>query len=314
MQYIVLDLEWNQPPIGGKAVHVPFPLVGEVIEFGAVKLDENFFPCEDYRAFVRPHFYRRIHPYVKKITGIKESTVKDEPAFPEAVKLFFDFCGSDCTLITWGPDDLPMLCDNMLAHGLDTSIIPPAINLQHIFNMQKTEGNVQWSLAAACELLGIERQLPDHDAYADAYHTGLICSKLDMKAGIENYPADLKPQRHYEHTVKRKKAALYPEHVLELGLGLYSSRREGMQDMDVVSPPCPKCGEGMTAEEYISQTKDKKISRCACPMHGEYMAKIFFHRKDEGYDTMLRVYPMTDNLKKIMDKATTRRKAQLVSK
>jgi len=314
MQYIVLDLEWNQPPIGGKAAHVPFPLVGEVIEFGAVKLDESFTPYENYRAFVRPHFYKRIHPYVKKITGIKESTVRDEPTFPEAVKLFFDFCGPDCTLITWGPDDLPMLCDNMLAHGLDTSIMPPAINLQHIFNMQKTEDNQQWSLAAACELLGIERELPDHDAYADAYHTGLICSKLDMTEGIKNYPADLRPTRHYEHTVRRKKAALYPEHVLELGLGLYDSRRAGMQDEDVAAPPCPKCGEGMQAEEYIPQTKDKRIARCRCPEHGEYMSKVFFHRKDEGYDTMLRVYPITDNLEKIMDKAGKRRKAQLVTK
>jgi len=70
----------------------------------------------------------------------------------------------------------------------------------------------------------------------------------------------------------------------------------------------------MQAEEYIPQTKDKRIARCRCPEHGEYMSKVFLHRKDEGYDTMLRVYPITDNLEKIMDKAGKRRKAQLVTK
>ena len=40
MDYIVLDLEWNQSPNGKEdsVEHLPF----EIIEIGAVKLDEGF--------------------------------------------------------------------------------------------------------------------------------------------------------------------------------------------------------------------------------------------------------------------------------
>lgn len=310
MTYIVLDMEWNQPPIGRPAANVPFPLVGEIVEFGAVKLDENFQPAERYRAFVRPHFYRRIHPYVKKITGITETTLADSPAFPEAARLFFDFCGSDCALITWGPDDVPMLCDNLLAHGEDTSVIPPAYNLQHIFNMQKTDSDQQWSLASACELLGIERQLPDHDALSDAYHTALVCAALDMEGGIAKYPKDTRPERHYTHPPKRKRASLYPAPIEEIPVGHFAARNSAMEDPQIRTPLCPNCASPLHRSDYYLQTKDKRVSKCTCEDHGEFIAKVAFHRaEDGGYDTTLRFFPMNDSLAASFEKLTQRRRA-----
>jgi hypothetical protein len=39
MQFIVLDLEWNQPLSPQRMVRDPFKLSGEIIQFGAVKID-----------------------------------------------------------------------------------------------------------------------------------------------------------------------------------------------------------------------------------------------------------------------------------
>ena len=42
MNYIVLDFEWNQPLTEQDTIIDPFPFDSEIIEIGAVKLDETF--------------------------------------------------------------------------------------------------------------------------------------------------------------------------------------------------------------------------------------------------------------------------------
>ena len=47
MNYIVVDLEWNQAMSSKSSVFnkLPIKLRGEIIEIGAVKLDENMCPA-----------------------------------------------------------------------------------------------------------------------------------------------------------------------------------------------------------------------------------------------------------------------------
>ena len=42
MHYIVLDFEWNQPLSEKEMLMEPFPFDSEIIEIGAIKLDESF--------------------------------------------------------------------------------------------------------------------------------------------------------------------------------------------------------------------------------------------------------------------------------
>ncbi len=51
-QYVVLDLEWNQDPTGRAASRDMLPF--EIIEIGAVKLDENLRILSEFRRLVRP--------------------------------------------------------------------------------------------------------------------------------------------------------------------------------------------------------------------------------------------------------------------
>ena len=39
MNYIVIDLEWNQPLSPQRMIREPFNLGGEIIQIGAVKID-----------------------------------------------------------------------------------------------------------------------------------------------------------------------------------------------------------------------------------------------------------------------------------
>ena len=50
MSYIVLDLEWNQAMSSNASVfnRLPIHLSGEIIQIGAVKLDDDFCPAEEF--------------------------------------------------------------------------------------------------------------------------------------------------------------------------------------------------------------------------------------------------------------------------
>ncbi|MCF7905554.1 MAG: 3'-5' exonuclease, partial [Candidatus Marinimicrobia bacterium] len=70
-----------------------------IIEFGAVKV-ENGEITERYQQFIKPPV--RIPPFIQKLTGINDETVKDAPAFEEVVDDLYDFLG-----------DLPLVAHNI---------------------------------------------------------------------------------------------------------------------------------------------------------------------------------------------------------
>lgn len=49
------------------------------------------------------------------------------------------------------------------------------------------------------ELFQIEPSRPAHDALGDAYHTALICSRLDLKRGIREYEEALQSHENGFH-------------------------------------------------------------------------------------------------------------------
>ena len=59
MNYIVLDLEWNQCPTGKENENELIPF--EIIEIGAVKLNENLKEIDRFREVVRPQVYKKLH-------------------------------------------------------------------------------------------------------------------------------------------------------------------------------------------------------------------------------------------------------------
>lgn len=299
MTYIVLDLEWNQPPVNCRPYYCPFALVGEIIEIGAVKLNDDFTPAGTYKTYIKPSFYSKMQPYVKKITKITEETLRGAPDFETAIGEFFAFCGDDCAFLTWGPDDLPMLCDNFLAHGMKTDIIPPSYNLQQFFTAQLDVEDKQWALSDACDLLGIEKQMPEHDALADAFHTALICSKLDMKRGIADYPRETKPRRHYEHIDSIRKKALFPRKVAEdFVAGGFATRSEAIHSDEISLIPCPVCDLPMDYDMFVRQTPDKKVALCSCRDHKKFFIRLKLTKEEDGTYTATRmIYPGTPRLR-----------------
>ena len=63
MNYIVLDLEWNQCNTGKEPEVKMMPF--EIIDIGAIKLNEDKVMVDEYNQLIKPTVYRHMH----KITG-----------------------------------------------------------------------------------------------------------------------------------------------------------------------------------------------------------------------------------------------------
>ena len=86
MPYIVIDLEWNQAMSAKSSVfnHLPIHLRGEIIQIGAVKLNDDFTPGEEFQCDVSPVWFRKMHYKVKKLTGFDNDRLAHGLPFPTA--------------------------------------------------------------------------------------------------------------------------------------------------------------------------------------------------------------------------------------
>ena len=271
MYYITLDLEWNQA-YAEKAQAVQkrlgCRLRGEVIQIGAVKLTENMKVCGSYSVIVKPKYFCKIHRHVKQLTGITQDMIDSGVELPLAQENFHRWCGEDFVFLTWGPDDIPMLKDNLRIHGLPTEWLDRVYDLQPIFNEQTDGENKQRSLEFAMEHFGVEQTLPAHDALNDAYFTALVAAKLDIKQGIANY---------------RKTRGPYLE---DTEIGNADTGEEGFAEIGdllaspcVTAPLCPFCQKPMTQEDKTLHSKGQRYSTLwECKEHGQMFLSLKLHR------------------------------------
>ena len=75
MDYIVLDMEWNQPWPGSPSARkvLPVQIRGEIIQIGAVKLDENFCPADEFQSYVE---YTEEYMEIIRVEKVKSHVYK----------------------------------------------------------------------------------------------------------------------------------------------------------------------------------------------------------------------------------------------
>ncbi len=267
MYYISLDLEWNQAYAElAQAVQkrLSARLRGEVIQIGAVKLNEDGHICGSYSIIVKPKYFKKIHRHVRDLTGITQAMIDGGVPLLDAVERFHRWCGDDFAFLTWGPDDIPMLTDNLRVLGGDTTWLDRVYDLQPIFNQQTDGESKQRSLEFAMEHFGIEQNLPAHDALNDAYFTALVAAKLDLEAGIANYA----PRRG--------------QFLEEAEIGCADAGDTGFATIDdalnapaVKSPLCPLCAKPLAALGETLHSRGQRYTRhMKCEEHGELMVNI----------------------------------------
>lgn len=274
MNYITVDFEWNQSYAPKTRKHKDFviQLDGEIIQVGAVKLDEKFEIVDTFQADVRPVFYRKIHKKVKELTGIDQAQLNSGRDFLSVMQRFREWCGDEHTFLTWGTDDSRILMQNLLMHKADTSWLGRWINLQVIYAMQTENEYRQTSLENAAESLEIPLVLTAHTAINDAMYTALLCKKLDISKGLEEYSdnADLSGLKHVPCGNYR---VIYN----------CAGKRNAFAHDKIRNLQCPYCEELLVGlKPWIKQSGDRFLTLGRCNRHGLFAARLKFSREKDG--------------------------------
>ena len=80
MNYVILDMEWNRPERDEDLLREPFVFDSEIIEIGAILLNEDFEAAEEFKTFVRPRFYTHMNGAVASLTKIRSQLWNCSPA------------------------------------------------------------------------------------------------------------------------------------------------------------------------------------------------------------------------------------------
>ena len=277
MNYVIFDLEWNQPMDERSTVQEPVYLSGEIIEIGAVKLDENFKPIDELRLYIAPKYYTRVHQKIVLLTGIRDKVLAEQGIpFPEAYQKFIDWCGEEYAFMTWSMSDMPVLIDNMLLHGMDVSDLPECYDIQRIFSREIMRGSTRYSLETALNLMK-EQGEKAHDALHDARNTAKICDHLELEQYLGEYTSKVFAERP---NGKR-----------------YASRRDIFNDESLLEFYCPWCGEKVKCEPWLALRGGAPMAYGLCPDGDEFLVQIsvICHQRDE-YSAKRMIFEMSDDL------------------
>ena len=199
MKYVVLDLEWNSPERKNRLVKEPIVLHGEIIQMGAVMMNEQMEETGSFEVKIKPQFYKKMNKKIEALTSITDRDLETGLTFAEAVTQFREWCGEDSIIFTWGPCDIGVLEDNLIMHGMDYMWIPEDFDAQMMFDFQETMENRNYSLDYAVYYFGI-KGVKGHDALNDARDTAEVIKRLDAKEFVRE-------EREWRKKCKEESAA-----------------------------------------------------------------------------------------------------------
>ena len=279
MQYIVLDMEWNQPWPGTYAAKKPLPVKfrGEVIQIGAVRLTDRQIVGDEFQVLIKPKVYRKLNKKVSSLTGIKDSQLAQYGIpFPAAMERFREWCGEDCVFLTWGFDDIGILKENMALHNLESDWVDRWYNAQMIYNAQTDGATAQKALKTAMQMSGVEATRPAHDALGDAYHTAIVCSRLDLPKGIAEYG---KAVEKHENGFN---GAELPGCISRKVYHGFESKETALETLGKKENRCPKCEAAMTHDKWVSQQSKRYMTMSHCPDHGSFLIRVRLVTEEDG--------------------------------
>ena len=194
----------------------------------------------------------------------------------EAMERFRSWCGEDVIFLTWGFDDITILRENLQLYELSQDWVDRWYNAQMIFNAQTDGSSAQKSLKTAMEMFEIEASRPAHDALGDAYHTALICAKLDLKRGTEEYSAALKSHENGFH------GAELPGCISRKVFYDYVDKRAALSAMSGAENQCPICSRQMLGSRWFAQPGHRYMDLATCPDHGKFLIRVRLSAQPDG--------------------------------
>lgn len=291
MDYIVMDLEWNQNPYGKNNYHSDIPF--EIIEIGAVRVTENREIADSYQQVIRPRVYKRLHYKIQEITHFTEEELSHGKDFKRAIGEFLEWCGDDYMFCTWGSMDLTELQKNMRHYKLERILEFPLfyVDLQKMFSLRYDDGHMKRTLTSAVEYLEIPEDKEFHRALSDAYYTAKVMQVMDF----EKYKERLSIDTFYTPRIKEEEIFIRFDQYSKLVTREFLDKEEMFADADVRDLCCNQCDKPLEVLiDWFSDSGKTYYCLGKCPEHGYVRGKIKVKKLEEDSFFAVKIMKSTD--------------------
>lgn len=275
MKFVILDLEWNS------CYCKKFDsFINEIIEFGAIKIDEKMDIIDKFSAIVRPQIGKKLRSSVTTLTSLTNEDVSKGCPFNYAVSKFRKF-SKDCIIMTWSTSDIHALMQNSRYHLLTDRLpfLKQYVDLQ--VYCQDMLGipypDKQLGLNAAAELLKIDTSdIPHHRALWDSIVTFMCFKSVYSKPALISHIQNADCDEFY------KKFLFHPTFICNLD--------NPAIDRNKMFFNCNKCGH-RTTQQSEWEAKNKSFSAdFLCPnCNNSFRGKIQFKVKYDSINIIKKV-------------------------
>lgn len=271
MNYIIMDLEWNQSNTGAEKESKELPF--EIIEIGAIKLNSEHIMIDEFSELIKPAIYKEMHHITRKLIHLQIEELEKGRPFVEVAKQFLDWCGKDCIFCTWGVLDLTELQRNLRFYNMEPIANGPLafLDVQKLFSIAYEDSKTRRALEYAVDYLKIEKDIPFHRAFSDAYYTAKILAGLPDHEieKLVSYDVFMTPRTKEEevHVVFDKYAKYISREFVD--------KTEALADKEVNSTRCYFCHRNLRKKiKWFSPNGRHYFSLAYCDKHGYMKGKI----------------------------------------
>lgn len=282
MNYIVFDLEWNQSNTGqeDEATKIPF----EIIEIGAVKLNDAYVMINEFSQLVKPEVYHEMHRFTGRLIHLQMEELERGRPFQEVAEEFLEWCGpGEYMFCIWGGLDLTELQRNMKFYDMENLSKGPIafLDVQKLFSIAFEDGISRRSLEAAVDMMQMKKDIPFHRAFSDAYYTANL-----LKLIAEKEPSVLKrvsfdlyhPPKSREQEV-RIQFDTYVKYISRE----FEDKAAAFSDKEVSSSKCFLCHKNLRKKiKWFSPNGRHYYCLAWCDRHGYLKGKIRIHKSEAG--------------------------------
>lgn len=266
MEYIVMDLEWNQST-DPKLVQENLPF--EVIEIGAVKCNEQLEQIDTFHQYIKPICYTKLDPFIGKLLPYNEKQLEQGKTFVQVMKEFLKWCGTDFIFCTYGDSDLIQLQRNMDFHGMKKLKKPLLFyDVQRMYRFWHKEKEMT-RLETAVDVCNIQVTREFHQALNDACYTAEVFACIPKEYWIVSIDVYNNPKNAKEEIFrKNKKGTLYITKE-------FDDKVTAMKEKKVKQLRCACCGAYLQEKiHWFASSLTVYYALGYCKEHGYMRGKI----------------------------------------
>lgn len=289
MAFIIIDLEFNN--LSGITKYYPnifneysnlkeLEIENEIIEIGAIKLDNYMTPLKEFKTFIKPKVFPILNPKISEITKIKEKDLISGVSFIDGINMLRQLIDEGDIICSWAKDDIAGIISNSIYHEYeDLSWIKNYLDIQE-YSMIVLGQRKSLSLKKALDNLKIKIDRNKlHDALHDAIYTSFVFKRVYNSRVIKKYIV---------------------KDIYDMPALAIKDLKEYKINDDLVKQKCPRCNIGIEIEFQLKLLNWRFIALGECPRcNNKILDEVVVKRTLSGQDVYKEVSTVISELEYI---------------